>query len=139
MRRLIWLVLLLGGCAAAPPREVGDLSAFDALALHEAGALLILDVWSDAELRRHAPKTPLIRIQFGPDDWTAAAAGETDASAFAEKIRAASDGRPIALLCLYGVRSAAAAQALGRHGIAARNVADGFLGNRHGPGWRAWE
>lgn len=133
MRRL-WPALFLLGCAYVPQEGI---SSFDALRLHEEGRLVVIDVRPSAEILRSLPKRPLVHIQYGPDEWGAVA--ENDARAFAEKVRSASDGKPIALLCQYGVRSAAAAAALRERGIAAQNITDGYLGNNHGPGWRASE
>lgn len=130
-------MLLLALAACTPTTAPEGILAIDAIERHERGEIIVVDVRAAREVLAAFPKHALVHIQFGPDEWGAVA--EEEARAFAEKLQAVMDGRPVALLCQYGVRSAAAAEALKRRGIAAQTITDGYLGNRQGPGWRAWE
>ncbi len=131
------LALLLAIAACAPHLAPEGILAIDAIERHERGEIVVVDVRSAREVLAGFPKRSFVHIQFGANEWRPVTV--EDARAFAEQVRSLMDRRPIALLCQYGVRSAAAAEALNRYGISARSITDGYLGNNHGPGWRAWE
>jgi rhodanese-related sulfurtransferase len=133
MRRLA-LLLVLAACTPFAPE--GGILAIDAIERHERREIVVVDVRPASEILRGLPKRLLVHVQYGPDEW--GAISEDDERLFATRIREIS-GRPIVLLCQYGVRSATAAEALRRQGIAAESITDGYLGNNYGPGWRTWE
>lgn len=82
-----------------------------------------------------------------PDEWTRTGLGEgaypidMRREDFEEAVRALSaqyPGRPVALICARGVRSARVANRLAEAGIErVIDVPEGMLGSRAGPGWLA--
>jgi rhodanese-related sulfurtransferase len=132
-RMLLWALAVWlaapGPLAAADARPVA-LAADTAFAEAAEGALTVVDIrtpqeWRQTGIPRGATAVTLHDPQ-GP-------------AGFLRKILALVDGdkgRPIALLCTSGSRSAWAAALLQRQGFAAvYNVAEGMLGNGRAPGW----
>ncbi len=128
--------LVLVSCAQID--ETDSIISLDAITAYERGAIVVVDVRSVRERHGGIPKFAMPHVQFGPDTWSAASDG--DRVTFVARIRAVvPNDRSVALLCQAGIRSLAAAAALREHGIVALNIRDGYLGNSHGPGWKAWE
>lgn len=125
--------LALGGrapfYAAITERRAGTvLAAPEALARARAGELILLDI------RR-------------PDEWEATGRPEASVALdmrradFAEelaRLAGGDTGRPVALICARGVRSARMANRLIEAGFAdVSDVPEGMLGSASGPGWLA--
>lgn len=131
------LVSCAGGCATTGVER--GMSSFEALGKHERGEIVVVDVRSAEERAGRLPRGPVLHVQFGPDRWRNDITFDQE-TAFVRKIeRLAARGKPLVLLCQYGVRSGAAVRALRRHRVEARSVEDGYLGNELGPGWAAWD
>ncbi len=113
--------------AITETREGAVLSAPEALAKAQAGELLLVDV------RR-------------PEEWAAtgrpvgSVALDMRRADFTEELQriAGGTGRPVALICARGVRSARVANRLVEAGFTdVRDVPEGMLGSLAGPGWLA--
>lgn len=122
---------LLGGAltwrAMRPPEPpAGRLSASEAFERASAGEITLIDI------RR-------------PDEWTATGVGsvahplDLRRPDFNERLAdIAQPGRPIALICARGVRSARLASALREAGFTQIiDVPEGMIGSAAGPGWIA--
>lgn len=102
-----------------------DLTAPRAYELAERGELLLVDIrrpdeWQATGIPAHALALDMRR----PD--------------FTEKLLARAEGRPVALICARGVRSARLTAQLRAAGVeAVHNVPEGMLGSGAGPGWQA--
>jgi rhodanese-related sulfurtransferase len=108
----------------APDPAVRTLFPEEAAAAARQGTRTLIDVRLGEEAE--APPVAALaaaHVPFDPD---------ADAAAFARRAAAAVGGdraRPVALLCLVGVRSGWAAQTLARHGFAdVATVHDGYRG-----------
>lgn len=130
--------IVLSACVSVPPRDgLYSATSFGAITLLERGDAVVIDVRPTSE-RQHGIVAGSQWIQFGPDKWTGDVSRK-DAQEFVEKIISLGlDKKEVLLLCQEGVRSEAARLELYKNGIQARSVADGYMGNNHGPGWRAW-
>jgi rhodanese-related sulfurtransferase len=138
-RLLLVLCLTLVACASVPSGTTERFTAFDAMELWEKDEVLLLDVRSELERRKGAPQKRVASVQYGPDRWNGTV-DDTETSRFIEAVRRINpDGKPIAILCQYGVRAEAAHRVLAQNGITARTIADGYLGNQNGPGWKSLE
>ena len=110
-------------------------------------------VWGGAEIdpaRAHgaarAGRILLVDIRR-PEEWAATGIPEgahpidmrrPDFTQALARLRAAHPGRPVALICARGVRSAALARRLAAAGLGpVINLPEGMLGSRAGPGWLA--
>lgn len=130
-------VLALGGAVLAglavreyllTPEDFagGDLSVEAAHEQANAGAVLLVDI------RR-------------PDEWASTGVGagaqpldmrRADFVAALDQLAGGDRGRPIALICARGVRSARLANQLAQAGFTSIiDVPEGMLGSRAGPGW----
>lgn len=135
MRYITATILVLGLVMANPGRALGAaIGAEEAYARAAAGELVLIDVrlpreWAATGVPPGAKLIPLQnslglpRSDFA-DEVVQALGGEL--------------GRPIALICARGGRSAFADRALRARGFTeVYNVAEGVLGSSAGPGWLA--
>lgn len=126
------VLLLLLGCATGPLHDasLASLSSLEAHAWQQSETLLLIDV-RRAE-NRETDGTPA----------GATALPYLEGAQFVEAVLALighDRTRPIALICERGVISQEAQRWLRDAGFSpVYNVQDGFLGNSHGPGWKAW-
>ena len=107
----------------------GTLAADSAWALTSRDSLLVIDVRTSREWRA----TGL------PDNAIGISLAGGGATSFVDTVLEAVDGdrsRPVAMICASGVRSARAADVLRQHGfVEVYDIAEGMMGNGHGPGW----
>ena len=122
---LVVLVLVLGLGRAGD----GTLAADSAWALAGGDSLLVIDVRTVREWRTTGLPEKAVGISL---------AGQ-DVASFVDTVLEAVDGdrsHPLATICASGVRSARAAGILQRHGfVEVYDIAEGMMGNGHGPGW----
>lgn len=110
----------------------GRIAADRAQALAEAGAVLIVDIRTPEEwARTGVPKgAALVPLTDG---------GQRLRASFVGEVRGLLDGalgRPVALICRSGARSAFARRLLLAEGVTAvLDVAEGMVGSGFGPGW----
>lgn len=129
MRRLLLAVLLVLPLNAFAVGEV-LVSPPEAWAEAEKGNLLIIDVRTPPEWAwTSVPKTA------GRANWWQV----SGSSGFLKDVLALTGGdrnRPIALICARGVRSSEATRFLQSQGFTnVRDIGEGMLGSRAGPGW----
>lgn len=126
---LLLIQALLTGMPAMA-RDNGLIAPTAAASLAETGDIQIIDVRTPAEwawtgIARKAAKV----------NWWQPASG------FVKGVLAAVDGdrnRPIALICATGVRSSKARRLLLANGFTnVRDIGEGMMGGRAGPGWLA--
>ena len=107
----------------------GTLEADSAWALVSRDALLVVDVRTGREWRTTGLPEGAVGISLASE-------GE---GSFVDTVLEAVDGNrshPLATICASGVRSARAADILRRHGfVEVYDIAEGMMGNGHGPGW----
>ena len=116
-----------------------DIGSLEALQMHERNEALVIDVRPAKERHVGMPRRPVVHLPFGSERSINEATVEAELE-FVQRVRANLVGsRLVLLVCQIGVRSAAAARLLRRHGIDARSVRDGYMGNESGPGWKAWD
>jgi len=135
----IALSLYCSGCASISTPDEDEIGAFEALALHDHGEVLLIDVRSEKEKASASPKAKSIALQFGPDTWSGKVSKEEELRFIARIATLETNSRQLVLLCQYGVRSRAAIAVLRQARIRAKSVTDGYAGNESGPGWGAWE
>jgi rhodanese-related sulfurtransferase len=121
------------GLAAAAAADAGELlSAPDALARAEAGALVLIDIRTPAEWRKtgvaaHA-KPVTLHHPKGPRGFLADIL----------KLTGGDRSKPIALICAHGNRSARARRFLEANGFThVDDVSEGMMGRGDRPGWLA--
>ena len=105
------------------------MAADSAWALMSRDSLLVVDVRTGREWRATGLPEKAMGISL-------AGGGVTS---FVDTVLEAVDGdrsRPVAMICASGVRSARAADILRQHGfVEVYDIAEGMMGNGHGPGW----
>jgi rhodanese-related sulfurtransferase len=120
--------LYILACPAAA--ETASLTAANAYARANRGALLLIDVRTEKEWRETGLPTGATPVTF-----------DQSREAFLAKVAQAARGSktmPVALICGIGVRSAEMQEVLDLAGYAkVINVTDGITGNNAGPGWIA--
>lgn len=128
---LVVLALLLTPAAA----QAETLDAADAQRLAEQGELTLIDVRLPMEWARTGLPEGAVGVSLQNPRTL-----EPRRAFVADVLRAVDDqrGRPIALICATGQRSAYAVDLLERSGFTqVRHVAEGMIGSRDGPGWLA--
>ncbi len=125
MRRIAFLVLLLGAITA---RAEPDLSAPQAFERSNQGGLLIIDIRTPEEWRETGVIPGARRVDFyrGPDVLLKSVLQMVDGNRNA----------PIALVCHSGSRTIQAQRFLQAQGFTqVYNVREGMAGSAAGPGW----
>jgi len=125
MRRIAFLVLLLGAITA---RAEPDLSAPQAFERSKQGGLLIIDIRTPEEWRETGVIPGARRVDFyrGPDVLLKSVLQMVDGNRNA----------PIALVCHSGSRTIQAQRFLQTQGFTqVYNVREGMAGSTAGPGW----
>ena len=119
--------------AAACSRDSGPaLSAPEAHARAQAGALTLVDIRRPEEWRQTGVAEDALRINMVHPQGTAGFVGQVAAEVEGDT------AAPIGLICRTGNRSRQMQQALRKAGFTeVYNVEEGMVGSRAGPGWLA--
>lgn len=134
-------VLLAGAGVVALQSDTGPavqtgavavMSPPDALAAARTGERLLIDLRTPREWRETGVPAPARLI-----DYNATGGGDAFAQAVLDLVDG-DKGRPVAVICATGGRSARAWQNLKDAGFSnVQDVSEGMLGGRNGPGWLA--
>jgi rhodanese-related sulfurtransferase len=120
--------LALGFYRAPEPADGASISAPEALAAVAAGDLILIDIRRPEEWAATGVAPGAVAIDMRDRDFTARVM----------TLARASPGTPVAFICARGVRSARVRAALAEAGLSgARDVSEGMMGSRAGPGWLA--
>lgn len=125
------LAIILSGClGAATASEGGILTAKQAYDKAQAGEVLLVDVRSPGEWQQTGVPAGGVAETIH---------GDGGLPAFTAALLARLDGdksRPVALICARGNRSAYTRAYLEEAGFTdVRDVSEGMMGGKHGPGW----